>query len=92
MEEGKGAHPMMIGVVVALVVGLAGGYYYGVMKGKAMAVADQAKAAEVATQDAQKQIADQANPFGTETKSSVNPFTDKYENPFSGGGFNPFAQ
>lgn len=92
MEQGKGVNPMLVGVIAALVVGLAGGYYYGLMKGRADVVAEQAKAAQTATDDAQKQLAEQANPFGTEEKSAVNPFSDTYKNPFEGGGFNPFAQ
>ncbi|TSC62463.1 MAG: hypothetical protein G01um101448_683 [Parcubacteria group bacterium Gr01-1014_48] len=92
MEQGKGTNPMIVAVVAALVMGLAGGYYYGFTRGKATVVAEQDKAAQVAAEEAQQQLAEQANPFGSEEESAVNPFTETYENPFEGGGFNPFAQ
>lgn len=87
-DEGS-TNQMLMGIIVALVIGLAGGYYYGVIKGKAMEVAEQKEAAAKATEDAQKQLAEQANPFRGKT-DAVNPFTEGYQNPFK--GFNPFAQ
>lgn len=91
MENGKGTNPLLVGVVVALVVGIAGGYYYGLSKGRTEALLLQQQEADQVTAGQQQQLADQANPFGTE-ENAVNPFTETYENPFEESGFNPFTQ
>ncbi|MEK6837274.1 MAG: hypothetical protein AABX69_01365, partial [Nanoarchaeota archaeon] len=44
---------MMVGVLVALIIGGVGGYYYGLSKGKAVAVMEQQNAEELARIDRQ---------------------------------------
>lgn len=77
---------IIIGVVIALIIGLVGGYYYGnstaYEKGVAtgrQALLDEQKAEEEA---ALKEIQEAANPF-SEIEEKVNPFKDAYTNPFS---------
>ncbi len=93
MENKKDTNPMVVCAVVALIVGIVVGYSYGFGKGKIAAVVAAQQAEEQAAAQAQQQIVEKANPFGTETNSSVNPFTQTYVNPLEGSGnFNPFAQ
>jgi len=85
---------ILIGLV-ALVIGLGAGYYYGNMtgvksgveRGKADLLREQEKSAEEEAKAAQDKILEQINPFGNE----VNPFEGGYINPFEGASVNPFA-
>ena len=90
MDEGAVSKHVVF-AVVALLVGLAGGYYYGYSSGRTNLLAEQVTAMEEAAEGAQEEIADAANPFGG---ARVNPFEGGYENPFegAGGGVNPFAE
>lgn len=71
-----------VSVLVGLVLGGVGGYYFGVIKG----VADgrQALLDEQSAVEAQKlaEISKQANPF-SEAQDAANPFKDMYQNPFA---------
>lgn len=74
--------------VVALIIGLAGGYYYGNSKGRTDLLAEQKAAEEKAQVEAQEELAEAANPFGG---AQVNPFEGSYTNPLK-ASVNPFAQ
>jgi hypothetical protein len=84
----------------ALVVGLVGGYFFGVGKGdeagraagKAALLAEQAAERERAVAAAEKELVDAANPFAAENQAAANPFEGAYQNPFESGTVNPFAQ
>ena len=72
--------------VVAIILGLAGGYYAGNLQGKKAGIAsgrqqilDEQKAAQEA---ALKAAQEAANPFSDVT-DKANPFKDVYTNPFA---------
>lgn len=85
---------LLVGVTItALILGLAGGYYYGLVRGNAAGrdelLSEQKAAAEKAVKDAQEKLAKEANPF---SKDTVNPFKGGYQNPFEGTGKTIFSQ
>lgn len=84
------ANILWVYVVIALLVGLGMGYWYGTMAGKEQGrtalLAEQKAAAEEAKKQAQEEIVEAANPFETE-----NPLQSGYENPFN-QQVNPFAE
>lgn len=69
--------------VVALVIGLGGGYYFGHSRG----VASEKAVQEAARVEAEKQAAKAVNPF---EQASINPFDEVPTNPFSDVKVNPF--
>lgn len=71
-----------VSVLIGLVLGGVGGYYFGVTKG--VANGRQALLDEQATAESQKleEISKQANPF-SEAQDAANPFKDMYQNPFA---------
>ena len=77
---------IIICVVAALIVGLAGGYYYGnsVAYEKGVAAGRQALLGEQKDEEetALKEIQEAANPFA-KIEEKANPFKDAYTNPFS---------
>lgn len=83
---------LYIFAALALIVGVAGGYYYGLGAGNAQGrtelLAEQEAEAELAKVEAQKQLAEEANPFAD---ADANPFEGSYQNPFDTGS-NPFSQ
>lgn len=88
-QEGNKNNILIIAAVVALAVGVGGGYFIGVSQGKKALLAEQAAAVEAEKKAAQEAIAEKANPFA----KTVNPFEEGgYKNPFEGAGVNPFAQ
>ena len=70
-------------VVVALLIGVGGGYFFGYSKGQSDLLVEQ----ESALTAAQEEIVESANPFA---ETAQNPLEGGYENPFEGA--NPFAQ
>jgi len=74
MEENKS---FLVWVLVALVVGLVGGYWYGDGRGYTRAEADIARVQEEAAQKAAEAAAKEANPF-----QAVNPMEGVDANPF----------
>ena len=82
MGENKLKIILPIVVAVALAVGSLAGYFYGNTVGKKVGreelLAEQKVTAEVAIQETQKKIAEEANPFN----ETVNPFKSGYTNPF----------
>ena len=79
---------VLVVALVALVIGVGGGYFTGHAQGKKALLAEQTAAVEAEKKAAQEAIAEQANPFA----ETVNPFEGGYENPFEGAGVNPFQQ
>lgn len=72
---------VILWVIVSLVVGIVGGYYYGNSVGVEIGkqqVLDQQKLEEEAKI---KEVQDAANPF-SEIEETANPFKDTYQNPF----------
>ena len=67
-------------IILALLLGLGGGYWYGNKIGHQKGLAD------AAVQDLQK-AAEAANPF---SQKSVNPLENVKTNPFESFKFNPF--
>ncbi len=85
METGKKFPTAVIigvSVLVGLVLGGIGGYYFGVTKGASYG--RQTLLDEQAAAEAQKlaEISKQANPF-SEAQDAANPFKDMYQNPFA---------
>lgn len=82
-------------IIVALVIGVGGGYWYGntkgmdegLAKGRADLLTEQNAEAEKAKKEAQQKLTEAANPFEAQT----NPFEGSYQNPFK-TQVNPFAQ
>ena len=72
-----------IWVLVALLVGLGGGYYYGNVQG----VAKEKAAEESRKKDAEKEAAKAVNPF---EQTTANPFEKSPTNPFENVKVNPF--
>jgi len=68
---------------VALVIGLAGGYFYGHSKGIAREKANQEALAQATADDAAKAV----NPF---EQASVNPYENAVPNPYDQVQVNPF--
>lgn len=75
---------------VALIIGLAGGYYYGISAGKKSGVAKGIETGRQQVLDEQKKaqeeelarVAKEANPFA-DIEEKANPFKDVYKNPFA---------
>jgi len=79
--------------VIALAIGLVGGYFYGlsegVEKGRNTLIAEQQAAQEAERVAAQEEIAQKANPFVEASQENV--LDSGYENPFE-ASVNPFRQ
>lgn len=90
MEQRNSMMQWVIGVL-ALVVGMGGGYYYGNMMGHNRGVEAgiaQEKAAEIARREAaEREAASAINPFN---QGSANPFEKASANPFDDVNVNPF--
>ena len=86
MEEQKPTIFPWFVAVFLLIVGLAGGYYYGNAKGLKEGASQEKDAQEARRRDAEKQAAQALNPFD---KVSTNPF-ENATNPFENVKFNPF--
>lgn len=71
-----------VSVLVGLVLGGVGGYYFGLTKG--VANGRQALLNEQVAAEAERlaEISKQANPF-SEAQDAANPFKDMYQNPFA---------
>jgi uncharacterized membrane protein YraQ (UPF0718 family) len=94
MEQSKN-HLVLLSIM-ALVIGLVAGYFYGhakgIDKGRADLLAQQEQAQQEAAAKVLKEVQEAANPF-TEEEQVVNPFEKvEYKNPFEGATVNPFAQ
>lgn len=74
-------------VVVALIVGLGGGYYYGNMQGVTKGVAQEKATAEARKSVAEAEAAKAVNPF---EQTTINPFEKSPTNPFENVKVNPF--
>lgn len=72
-----------IWVLVALLVGLGGGYYYGNVRG----VSQEKAAEEARKKDAEKEAAKAVNPF---EQTTTNPFEKSPTNPYDNVNVNPF--
>ena len=74
-------------VLVALLVGLVGGYWYGNMKGVEQGVAKEQAAKAQTQKAAEEEAAKAANPF---EQTTTNPFEKSPANPFENVELNPF--
>lgn len=80
---------ILIGVV-ALAIGIVGGYYYGNLAGKKSGVTEGIETGRQQVLDEQKKaqeeelarVAKEANPFA-DIEEKANPFKDVYKNPFA---------
>ena len=79
---------LYLGIVIVLIVGFGGGFYYGNSKGRADLLVEQKSAVEKAQTEAQQEIVQATNPFEA---TNVNPLKGGYQNPFDTGS-NPFTQ
>lgn len=77
MDASTAARGWMFGAIVALVLGLAGGYWYGVRAGVAK---------EQAAEEARRKTA------LAEAVGAVNPFADAAANPFEKNPANPYEK
>ncbi len=81
-------------VLVALIVGLGGGYYYGnssgKLEGREVLLAEQEAQKGAEKKAAQERVTQIANPFAD--AEEVNPLEGVYKNPFDGVSANPFRQ
>ena len=83
MTDQSSHSSLWVGIIVAVIVGLGGGYYFGLHKGVL-----QEKAAETARkQAAVEQAAQAVNPFG---QTTANPFEKAQANPYQNVKVNPF--
>lgn len=71
---------IIIVALTALIIGLAGGYYYGNFQGIEKGRADLLAEQKAEQEEALKRVQDAANPF---SETGVNPFKDVYKNPFA---------
>lgn len=82
---------MWIAVVVALIIGLGGGYYVGLSQGKAKVAEEQNAVKDTVTKEtkaAQEELVKAANPF----EQTAGTLESGYENPFKRQNANPFAR
>ena len=76
MDQFSQKNVILIAIVV-LIIGLAGGYFYGQKKGYSQAEVDIKKLDEIAAKKATEEAAKAANPF-----QAVNPLQGVEANPF----------
>jgi flagellar basal body-associated protein FliL len=86
MEQNSSLKTIIIGVV-ALVVGLGGGYYFGSASGIEKGVAQERGVQEAKKKEAEKKAAEKANPF---QQTTTNPFETSPANPYQNVKVNPF--
>lgn len=77
----------MVWVLVALVIGIGGGYWYGNQAGILKGAAQEKARAEALKKEAEKEAAKAVNPF---EQTTVNPFEKSPTNPFEKVKLNPF--
>lgn len=81
---------LIIGAILALIIGVGGGYYYGNSQGKQAGLDDgivQGRQQILDEQEKKRQeelakVADEANIFN-DIEDIANPFKDTYKNPFA---------
>ncbi len=83
MDENKSPLLWIFAIVLALLLGVGGGWWYGNKVGYARAQAD----AKVAAEAGAKKAAEAANPFKT---AETNPLEKVQTNPLESVKFNPF--
>jgi uncharacterized protein HemX len=83
MDTGALSKMWWVWGLVALAVGLGGGYWYGQQAGVALEKARQ----EAATRQAEEKAAKEANPF---LETTANPFEKNPANPYENVKVNPF--
>ncbi len=87
MEPQSTAKLWIVWVLVALVIGTAGGYWYGKQAGILKGVAQEKARAEALVREAEKAAAQAVNPF---QQTTANPFEKAPTNPFEKVKVNPF--